>query len=381
MSVAASGRWAVASLGVLALSLALATGTARGQGVTDDPGQASAQQATTGQAAMTGADAEDAAPTNIFISLRINSPGDNGPVTQTSTTAVAGEATNEAATAQDAWQHTDAVDEVAQPQPLPQASAQDAATNQAAATNATATRPKPTNVVVSVRVNSPGDDAPVTQSSAVAVGAESKNTAATAQQAQQAQQAQGAAARPAAPAVSAPPAPAPGAVADQPGASAPPAPPTCVRVAPGSAATRIVITIGKSCRQVAAKRAAPPRPRLRTPAPAHAAPPAPAAPVVHQVAAASPAPAASPPPRAAATQPHPAPAKPTLRPHAAESKSLDPLAASTKVGDLVAAAALPPTDGEARYEVMLALLLAMLGAAALWSYGGAHRYYRLRRWR
>src|SRR5919201_2949680 len=184
MSVAASGRYAVVSLGVFALSLALATGTARGQGLPDAPGQASAQTATTGQAAMTGAEAEDAAPTNIFISLRINSPGDNGPVTQTSTTAVAGEAANDAATAQDGWQHTDAVADAAQAQR--QASAQDAATNQAAVSNATAARSKPTTVVVSVRVNSPGDDAPVTQSSAVAVGAESKNTAATAQKAEQA---------------------------------------------------------------------------------------------------------------------------------------------------------------------------------------------------
>jgi hypothetical protein len=31
---------------------------------------------------------------------------------------------------------------------------------------------------------------------------------------------------------------------------------------------------------------------------------------------------------------------------------------------------------------MLVLLLAMLGAAAVWSYGGAHRYrYRFRYWR
>ena len=41
-----------------------------------------------------------------------------------------------------------------------------------------------------------------------------------------------------------------------------------------------------------------------------------------------------------------------------------------------------PRAGQAQYEVMLALLLAMLGAAAVWSYGGTHRYryhYRFRR--
>src|SRR5205807_1102053 len=133
----------------------------------------SAQQATTGQAGMTTADAADAQSTNIFVSLRIDSPGDNGPVAQTSTAAVAGDTTNDAATAEDAWQDWDSGDRAARP--APQASAQDSGTTQAAATSATATRPKPTNVVVSVRVNSPGDDAPVTQSSTVAVGAASKN--------------------------------------------------------------------------------------------------------------------------------------------------------------------------------------------------------------
>jgi len=397
MSVAASRRCAVASVGVFALSLAVATGTARGQGISDwpapiapgaAPAQANTQQATTGQAATTSADATDAQPTNIFISLRVDSPGDNGPVSQTDTTAVAGNAANDAATAQDAWQHSDSGAQPAQGQP--QASAQDSGTSQAAAARATATRPKPTNVVVSVRVNSPGYDAPVTQSSTVAVGAASKNAAATAQTAHQTQ----VAASPAAPAppTAAPPEPARGAVAERPAvpqSSALPdasAPPACVRVAPGpagTAATRIAITIGEPCHEDAGKRAAVPRFHTSIPAtrrqthetPVHAAPPVPAAPVVQEVAAVSPAPAASSPPRA--TPPRPAPA--TRRPHAAASKSLDPLAASTRAGELVAAAALPSAGG-AQYEVMLALLLAMLGAAAVWSYGGARRY-RFRRWR
>src|SRR5919198_2734798 len=308
MSVAASRRGAVASVCVFALWLAVA-GTARGQGIPDSPapeapGQASDQQATTGQAATTSADAEDAEPTNIFVSLRVDSPGDNGPVTQTSTTAVAGDAANDAATAQDAWQDWDSGDQAAQGQP--QASAQDSDTNQAAATTATAAGAKPTNVVVSVRVNSPGDDGPVTQSSTVAVGAESTNTAATAQKAQQAQAApQGVAAAPAAPATA--PKPGPGTVAEYPAASAPPdAPPTCVSVAPRPAVTRIVITIGESCHSAPHKRVAA-APRLHPhPKPAHVAP---AAPVVHEVAAVSPAPTRTPTttarPRPARPAPHP----------------------------------------------------------------------------
>jgi hypothetical protein len=138
-----------------------------------------------------------------------------------------------------------------------------------------------------------------------------------------------------------------------------------------------VITIGEPCHAHAAKRAAKPHPHARIPAPVHVAPAAPAAPVVHELAAVSPASTASPPHRAATP---PRPARPAPRPRAAESKSLDPLAASTKAGELVAAVAAVPPAGGARYELMLTLLLAMLGAAALWSYGGTRRY-RFWRWR
>jgi hypothetical protein len=360
---------AVATLVVLALWL---SGTARARGSdwpAPLPAQASAQQATTEQAGMANADATDAQPTNIFVSLRVNSPGDDGPVTQTATTAVAGDTSNDAATDQEASQ-----DWAPGARPTEQASAQDSGTTQAAAASAKATRPKPTNVVLSVRVNSPGDDGPVTQSSTVAVAAQSKNTAATAQQAQQAATA---------PTAAAPPAP--GAVADR--QAAPSAPVSCVNVAPGTDATRIVITLGKSCRHVAPRRtAAAPKTReapIRAAAPPPvSAPPAPptlqqtvarsGSPVVHAAPAVSQAPPASSPPRIA-LKPRPAPAAPRLH--------VDPLAASARVANLVAAAPVP-RPGEAQYEVMLALLLAMLGAAAVWSYGGVHRYgYRFRRWR
>jgi hypothetical protein len=358
----------VATLVVSALWLA---GTAHAQGSdwpTPLPAQASAQQAATDQTGTTSADATDAQPTNIFVSLRINSPGDNGPVTQTSTTAVAGDTANEAATAQDGWQ--DWAPGARTAEPASQASTQDSDTTQAATTSATATRPKPTNVVVSVRVNSPGDDGPVTQSSAVAVAAQSKNTAATVQNAKQTGTA---------PTVAAPPAP--GTVADRPAEA--PAPPSCVRVAPGAAATRIVITLGKSCRHVAPKRAAAAPKTHETPVKAAlpSQPPS-APPVVHEAPAASSAPTASPPapPRVApAAKPRPAPAAAAPRASAAEAKSLDPLAASTRVAALATAVSVPRT-GQARYGVMLALLLAMLGAAAVWSYGGVHRY-RFWRWR
>jgi hypothetical protein len=373
---------AVAALVVFALWLA---GTAHAQ--SSDwpaplPAQASAQQATTDQAGMTSASADDAQPTNIFVSVRVNSPGDDGPVTQTSTTAVAADTANDAATSQTAWQ--DWAPEARAAEPAPQASAQDSGTTQAAATQATATQPQPTNVVVSVRVNSPGDDGPVTQSSTVAVAAQSKNAAATAQEARQAQTGtEGVATEPTAAA------PAPGAVADRPSSPAAPAAPAssapCVRVAPGEA-TRIVITLASSCRHVAPKHAAAAPKRHATrhvktaqPAPAVAA--APPAPVVHEAsppAVTAAPPASAPPTPRIAPKPRRAPRGP--RPRAAEPKALDPLAAATRVAAFVAAAPAAPRAGSAQYEVMLALLLAMLGAAAVWSYGGAFRY-RYRRWR
>ena len=360
-------RCAVASLGALALLLAVATQPARGQGaVVEWPeplAQTSGQEVSTGQAATSSADATDAQPTNILISVRINSPGDNGPVTQTATTAVASDAANEAATAQDAAQDWTSAGRTAAAQP--QASTQDSGTDQAAASPATAARARPVNTVISVRVNSPGNDAPVTQSSTVVVGSEANNAAATAQKARQAQVGggSGVAARPA---PAAPPEPAPGAVAEpaavapQP-AEAPPSAPACVSVAPGKT---IVITIDPACH--AAQPAS--QPRSRAPAaktPRHeqtSSRPAPvAAPVVHEVTAA--------PPHPPAKAPRPARAAPPRR-------SLDPLAAATKVRDFVAAAASPPQPaaaGGSRYELLLVLLLATLAAGGVWSYAGAWR--------
>jgi cell division inhibitor SepF len=105
----------------------------------------------------------------------------------------------------------------------------------------------------------------VTQSSTVAVAAQSKNTAATAQKAQQAAGT--------APAAAAPPVP--GAVADR--AADPSAPVSCVNVAPGTDATRIVITLGKSCRHRASPEHAAPKRVAAAPktheAPVRAAPP------------------------------------------------------------------------------------------------------------
>jgi hypothetical protein len=138
-----------------------------------------------------------------------------------------------------------------------------------------------------------------------------------------------------------------------------------------------VITIGASCYEVRSAtrpvsrhrpaHVAPPRPP--TPEPAASAP-APAAPVAYEAA-----PIARPP----ASSPHTSRA--ATRPPAPEPK-LDPPAAATKVADFVAAAspASLGAPGGPNYGLLLALLLATLGAAAAWSYSAAHprRYWRAR---
>jgi hypothetical protein len=412
-------RCAIGS-GALALSLVIATETARGQGAASEwpathaakahppevahlpgagPAQANEQQASTGQAATSSAHATDPQPTNIFISVRINSPGDNGAVAQTSTTAVAGAAANDASTAQDAWQDWSSGGHAREGRP--QASTQNSGTDQAAAATATATRPRPINAVISVRVNSPGDDAPVTQSNTVVVGASSTNAAATTQKADQAQVgAAGPAAAKPQPSTSQRPAPpkTSGATAGQPATAAQPsaappdtpAPAPCVSIAPGpagKAAARVVITIGASCSDAAGTRPAATPAVSRVPAgqtPTHEATEsrpvsvhgpatAPPAPVVHEDAAPTPRKSASSPPVAAANAgPTPAPAAPRAR--IAEPRSLD-APASTDFSGLSAAARSPSqrvAAGGTRYGVMLALLLATLGAAALWSYAAAH---------
>lgn len=284
---------------MLALVLLGATGTARASDAPSDPSrdhpvtatpaaQTSAQDAGTMQAATADATAVEPQPTNVFVSVRIDSPGDGGPVTQTSTTTVVGAAADTAATDQTAWQDwAPAAAPAAQEQkPEPaQASDQDAATDQAASATAAATHAQPVNTVVSVRVNSPGDDGPVTQRSAVVVDAASGNVASTTQTAVQS----GSSAAGAAPDDSATAGLRPSAApAEQP--SAPPAPESCVTVGgvPGTQVKRIVITIGAAC-----KRAAPSRPAARpAPAPTRSAPkPKPRPALIRTAAPAAPAPA------------------------------------------------------------------------------------------
>jgi multisubunit Na+/H+ antiporter MnhC subunit len=108
-------------------------------------------------------------PTNVVISIRIDSPGDNGPVSQTNIAVGSANGTNDASTGQ-AGASGDA--------------GQDASTNQQAGANTTVTQDQAGNLVVTVRINSPGNNGPVSQTNAAVGNSNAKNTSETSQGAQ-----------------------------------------------------------------------------------------------------------------------------------------------------------------------------------------------------
>jgi hypothetical protein len=151
-------------------------GTAMADGV---PGtQAVGQTAASQQAANADATSTQVNPSNQNISVRVLSPGDDGAVTQSNTSA----ATSAAANANAALQ---AAEQAAPAGSANQAAGQAAQSQQAANSDATSTQVKPTNQNVSVRVLSPGDDGSVSQSndsSAAALAANANKTAQSAAQ-------------------------------------------------------------------------------------------------------------------------------------------------------------------------------------------------------
>jgi hypothetical protein len=118
---------------------------------------ATSQGASTEQAADAATQATQQDPRNQVVSIRINSPGNDGSISQTNVAGSAAGATNDASTGQ----------ESASGEP---ASQQQATTDQAATATATATQEQPQNIVIVIRINSPGDNGPIEQTNiAVAV--------------------------------------------------------------------------------------------------------------------------------------------------------------------------------------------------------------------
>jgi hypothetical protein len=143
-----------------------------GTAAADDLGAAVAdaigQTASTGQEAVGNGVATQTEPTNMVISIRINSPGNNGPISQSNVTVVGVGANNGSDTSQGAA--------MADP-----GANQQASTGQEAAATGDGTQSQPKNVVISVRINSPGNDGPISQSNLVGVGVGATNAASTSQ--------------------------------------------------------------------------------------------------------------------------------------------------------------------------------------------------------
>ncbi len=135
---------------------------AAGAALADDlaPGQAAA----TGQQAIANGVATQTGPTNMVVSVRINSPGANGPISQSNVTVVTVGATNGSATSQGASGPD---------------GAQQAATGQNAGATGEGTQSQPSNIVISIRINSPGNDGPISQTNVVAVGVSAGNASST----------------------------------------------------------------------------------------------------------------------------------------------------------------------------------------------------------
>jgi hypothetical protein len=129
------------------------------------------QVASTDQSASSNASATQQQPVNVVVSVRINSPGDDGPISQTNVIAGVSDAANAASTTQggSASEGTDG------------SADQEASTSQQAGSTATATQQGAQNIVVVVRINSPGDNGSISQGNVDVAVSNAGNESSTAQ--------------------------------------------------------------------------------------------------------------------------------------------------------------------------------------------------------
>ena len=109
------------------------------------------------QIAGAEASATQQQPTNVVITIRIDSPGNDGPISQTNV-AIAGATGSNTTSA-----------------------GQDASTDQQAAASTDVTQDGAGNLVVTVRINSPGNNGPVSQTNAAIGSSNAENTSGTTQ--------------------------------------------------------------------------------------------------------------------------------------------------------------------------------------------------------
>jgi hypothetical protein len=124
------------------------------------------------------------APTNLNIVIRIDSPGDEGPVTQTNTSVASATGNNSNAVAQGAAQNQTGA---GQSGGQSQSADQTAPTTQGSTATAASTQTAPLNANIVIRNKSPGDSGPVTQTNSSQATAQAANDNAVNQSATQAQ--------------------------------------------------------------------------------------------------------------------------------------------------------------------------------------------------
>lgn len=141
-----------------------ATDPAAATAPTQAPAADPSDTATTGQTAGSTATATQQQPVNLVVVVRVNSPGNNGPITQSNIVAAPSAAANNATTSQ-AGNGGNA-----------------ASTAQQANASATATQDAAGNVVITVRIDSPGKNGAVAQTNGVVGSSSGTNTSDTTQQ-------------------------------------------------------------------------------------------------------------------------------------------------------------------------------------------------------
>jgi hypothetical protein len=128
----------------------------------DEPvSEPTSQQASTEQAANAAAEATQQQPRNLVISIR--------PISQSNVAGSVAGASNDSSTGQEGAPGAQ------------QASQQQAATDQAVAAAATGTQERPQNIVILIRINSPGDNGPIDQTNTAVAASNVGNVSATTQ--------------------------------------------------------------------------------------------------------------------------------------------------------------------------------------------------------
>lgn len=164
------------------LGLLVSAGQATASGPADSALQLAGQAAAAAQAAGAQSGAGQSQPANENISVRVQSPGGNGNVTQSNSVTSGATAANGNLTGQSADQSQGAACACGVGT---QAVGQEADSKQSAAALSAATQQGASNENIAVRVQSPGDDGSVSQSNAAASTATAGNANATGQTADQ----------------------------------------------------------------------------------------------------------------------------------------------------------------------------------------------------